>query len=120
MLRSLVLAGLASWATPAFAQEASYCDSGIVAERFETEVDPPPRGIVSYAVVLRNTLEQERRFVLVVAASLFRRPSGAGRTIEAGGTLTVALGYQPWQPGVAPLRSEQLAQVLRISCLPDR
>jgi hypothetical protein len=32
--------------------------------------------------------------------------------------VTVALGHQAWQPGVAPLRGDRLAQVTRISCLP--
>ena len=95
---------------------AAYCDDTLLVESFETRVDPPPRGIVSYAAVLRNTLDRERRYVLVVTATLFHRPAGLARTLPAGGTVTVELGYQPWQPGVAPLRGDRLAQATRISC----
>lgn len=114
----LVLAAAVLGPARAEPPAAAWCGDTLLAERFETEVDPPPRGIVSYAVVLRNTLDQERRFVLVVTASLFHRPSSAPRSIPAGGTVTVELGYQAWQPGVAPLRGDRLAQVTRISCPP--
>jgi len=97
---------------------AAWCGYTLLAERFGTEVEPPPRGIVTYSVVLRNTLAQERSFVLVVTAPLFHRPSGAPQLIAAGGELTVELGYQAWQPGVVPLRGDRLAQVTRISCRP--
>jgi len=109
---------LLSGAMPAAAREpaAAYCDGTLLAERFETRVEPPPRGIVSYAVVLRNTLDEERSFVLVVTATLFQRPSSAVRTIAPGASVTIELGYQAWQPGVAPLRGDGLAQATRISC----
>lgn len=122
MLRSFALAGLllAALSVPAHAQEpaAAYCDDTLLVERFETHVDPPPRGIVSYAAVLRNALGEERSFVLVVTATLFQRPSSVPRSIPAGGRVTVELGYQAWQPGVVPLRGDSLAQVTRISCRP--
>lgn len=106
--------------TPAAAQEpaAAYCDETLLVERFETHVEPPPRGIVTYSAVLRNALDVERSFVLVVTATLFQRPTAAPRSIPAGGRLTVPLGYQAWQPGVAALRGDRLAQVTRISCPP--
>ncbi|TCH99825.1 hypothetical protein EJV46_03915 [Roseococcus sp. SYP-B2431] len=103
-------------AAPAQEPAATYCGGSLVAERFETQVGPPPRGLVTYSVVLRNGLDQDRSFVLVVTATLFQRPSSAPRTIPAGGTTTVELGYQAWQSGVAPLRGDRLAQVTRISC----
>lgn len=108
-------------AGPARAQEpaAAYCDNALVVERFETHVDPPPRGIVTYSALLRNTTEHERRYVLVVTATLFNRPSSALRTIAAGGTATIELGYQAWQAGVAPLRGDRLAQATRVSCRAD-
>ncbi|MDB5379410.1 MAG: hypothetical protein JWR00_3856, partial [Rubritepida sp.] len=51
--------------------------------------------------------------------TLFQRPSSAPRIIPAGGTMTIELGYQAWQPGVAALRGDRLAQVTRISCRDD-
>lgn len=115
---TIVLAACVLGSARADPSAASWCGGTLLAERFETEVESPPRGIVRYAVVLRNALDQERRFVLVVTASLFQRPSSEPRDIPPGGTLTVELGYQPWQPGVAPLRGDRLAQVTRVSCIP--
>lgn len=112
LLLALVLPGVAEAQLPA----ASYCGDTLLAESFTTQVDPPPRGIVTYSVVLRNTSEHELRYVLVVNATLFNRPSSALRSIAAGGTATIELGYQAWQPGIAPLRSDGLAQATRISC----
>lgn len=119
LVAGLVLAASTMGAARAGTPAAAWCGDTLLAERFETEVEPPPRGIVRYAVVLRNTHDRERSFVLVVTASLFQRPSGAPRTVPAGGTVTVELGYQAWQPGVAPLRGDRLAQVTRISCPAD-
>jgi hypothetical protein len=104
---------------PAQEPAAAYCGDSLLVERFETHVDPPPRGIVTYSAVLRNALDEERSFVLVVTATLFQRPSSAPRIIPAGGTMTIELGYQAWQPGVAALRGDRLAQVTRISCRDD-
>jgi hypothetical protein len=112
----LVLAASVLGTARAEGPAATYCGDTLRAESFETRVEPPPRGIVTYSVVLRNTLDQDRSFVLVVTATLFNRPSSAPRTIPAGGTMTVELGYQAWQPGVAPLRGDRLAQATRISC----
>lgn len=114
----LVLAMSVPAAARAQEPAAAYCGDTLLVERFDTHVDPPPRGIVTYSAVLRNALDEERSFVLVVTATLFQRPSSAPRTIPAGGTVTVELGYQAWQPGVAPLRGDRLAQATRISCRP--
>lgn len=118
MPRSIVLAGLVLLAaSPALAQEASYCSGAIVAERFSTSVVPGPGGRASYSVLLRNTRGQSQNFQLVVTGSFLGRPAPATHTIRPGGTANIALGYSPNVPGVPPLRGDQLAQVTRVACL---
>lgn len=119
MLRFIALTGLvlSAASASAFAQEASYCNGAIVAERFMTNVVPGPGGRASYSVLLRNTQGQSRNFQLVVTGSFLGRPAPATQTLRPGATTNIALGYSPNVPGVAPLRGNQLAQVTRVACL---
>ncbi|MBS7811299.1 hypothetical protein [Roseococcus pinisoli] len=120
MLRSIGLAGFGLAilsAPPAQALEASYCGGRIVAERFATRVVPGPGGRASYSVLLRNTQERSQDFRLVVTGSFIGRPAPATQTLLAGGSRTVALGYTPNMPGVAPMRGDQIAQMTRLACL---
>lgn len=119
MLRSIAVTALALVAAtaPAFAQEASYCNGAIVAERFTTSVVPGPGGRASYSVLLRNPRGQTQNFQLVVTGSFLGRPPPAAQSLRAGATVNVALGYSPNVPGVPPLRGDQLAQVTRVACL---
>ena len=119
MLRHIAITALAlmAAAAPALAQEASYCNGAIVAERFSTSVVPGPGGRASYSVLLRNPRGQSQNFQLVVTGSFLGRPPPATQSLRPGATLNVALGYSPNMPGVPPLRGDQLAQVTRIACL---
>lgn len=106
----IVLAG------PAAAREASYCGGRIVAERFSTRVLPGPGGRANYSVVLRNTRDHPQDFRLVVTGGFLGRPGPATQTLPPGGSATMALGYSPNLPGVAPLRGDQIAQLTRLTC----
>lgn len=119
MHRAIALTGfvLCGAVSPALAQEASYCGGAIVAERFITSVVPGPGGRASYSVLLRNTQSQSRNFQMVVTGSFLGRPPAATQTLRANAAMTLALGYSPNLPGVAPLRGDQLAQVTRVACL---
>lgn len=112
----VVVLALLGAAPPVRAQEASYCNGVILAERFGTIVAPGPGGRASYSVLLRNTQGWDVNFQLAVTGPFLGRPPVAMQTIRASGMMNIALGYSPNLPGVPPLRGEQLAQVTRVAC----
>ncbi len=103
-------------AVPAAAREASYCGGRIVAERFSTRVLPGPGGRANYSVVLRNTRDHPQDFRLVVRGGCGGRGGPPPQPPPPAGPTTMALGYSPNLPGVAPLRGDQIAQLTRLTC----
>ena len=120
MPRRLALIGLvlAAWAafTPARAQMATYCGGAIQAVNFGTQVIPGPGGRATYTVQLRNAGAQARTYQLVVNAPFIGRPPPAPRNIAPGAMANIVLGYQVNQPGQTPLRANELAEVVRVTC----
>lgn len=117
MLRLLALTGcLLAAALPARAQMATYCSGALQAVTFNTQVVPGPGGRATYSVLLRNSSGQARSFLLVVTAPLLGRPPSSMRNIAPGATSSIGLGYQVNQPGQHPLRANELAEVVRVTC----
>jgi hypothetical protein len=120
MLRHAVLPGLilavSGAALPAQAQMATYCSGAIQAVTFNTQVVPGAGGRATYTVLLRNASGQARNYQLVVTAPFLGRPTPTARSIVPGGTANIGLGYQINQPGQTPLRANELAEVVRITC----
>lgn len=114
-LSGLLLAALAA-APPARAQMATYCSGAIQAVTFSTQVIPGPGGRATYTVLLRNASGQARNYQLVVTAPFLGRPAATTRNLAPGGTAHIGLGYQVNQPGQHPLRANELAEVVRITC----
>jgi hypothetical protein len=114
-LTGLILAASAA-ALPAQAQMATYCSGAIQAVTFDTQVTPGAGGRATYSVVLRNASGQARNYQLVVTAPFIGRPAPSTRNIPPGGTANIGLGYQVNQPGQHPLRANELAEVVRITC----
>lgn len=116
----LALSGLflTVWAAPlpARAQMATYCGGAIQAVSFGVEMIPGPDGRAIYQVQLRNTTRQARTYQLVVNAPFIDRPQAAARTIAPGARASIALGYQLNASGQAPLRANELAEVVRVTC----
>lgn len=103
-------------APAARAQMAQWCNGAVVADRFDTRVEPGAQGRATYVAVLRNTRQQPTRFVMQVTGNMLGRPLGTQMEIRPGAPMQVQLGYQPNMPGVLPMRGDQLAQATRISC----
>lgn len=120
MLRHLALTGLvlaaSAAALPARAQMATYCSGALQAVTFNTQVIPGPGGRANYSVLLRNGSGQARNFLLVVTAPFLGRPASSMRNIAPGATSNIGLGYQVNQPGQHPLRANELAEVVRVTC----
>ncbi|WP_424813937.1 hypothetical protein [Roseococcus sp. YIM B11640] len=119
MIRALTLAALtlAIASASASAQTTSYCSGALVADTFDTQVVPGLGGRATYSMRLRNSSGQARTFQLVVTAPFLGRPVPQARQVAAGATQNIGLGYQPNMPGSPPLRGQQLAEVVRISCV---
>ncbi|WP_421990490.1 hypothetical protein [Roseococcus sp.] len=115
LLSGLILAGSAAL-LPARAQMATYCSGAIQALRFDTQLEPGAGGRATYSVLLRNSSAQARNFQLVVTAPFLGRAASAPRAIAPGATAHIALGYQLNQPGRPPLRANELAEVVRVTC----
>ncbi|MDB5414981.1 MAG: hypothetical protein JWR10_3316 [Rubritepida sp.] len=115
-LSALILAASAV-ALPARAQMASYCSGSLQAITFNTQVVPGPGGRATYSVLLRNAGGQASRFQIVVTAPFLGRPASNPRAIAPGATANIGLGYQVNQPGQHSLRANELAEVVRITCV---
>lgn len=120
MLRHLALTGLvlaaSAAALPAHAQMATYCSGALQAVSFGTQVIPGPGGRATYTVQLRNTSGATRTYQLVVTAPFLGRPPATPRSIAPGASTSIILGYQVNQPGQHPLRANELAEVVRVTC----
>lgn len=122
--RLLALCGLAmagcGWGLPAGAQvyavPTPYCDGRLVAERFETAVTPGTMGRAIYSVRLYNPGGQTLRFRLQFVADALNKPMGE-HMLPARSRRDWSLGQAMTLPGRAPLRGQQLADALRVSCL---
>lgn len=117
MSRRLALAGMLLAAPvaapPARAQLATYCGGTLQAESFGRQVTPGVR--VSYSVTMRNSGGQARNFVIVVTAGFTDRPLPTSRSLAPGGRVTIGLGTQTLG-NRSPLRDNELAEVLRVTC----
>lgn len=120
MRRNAALTGLILAASavsqPARAQMATYCAGALQAVTFSTQVIPGPGGRATYSVLLRNSSGQARSYQLVVTAPFLGRPAPSPHAIAPGATASLSLGYQMNQPGQHPLRANELAEVVRITC----
>jgi hypothetical protein len=117
MPRQLALTGLilvaSAAALPAHAQLATYCNGAIQAESFGRQITPGIRA--TYSVSLRNTSGQARTYQIVVTAGFTDRPTTSPRSLAPGGRGTISLGTQTLS-GRPPLRDNELAEVVRITC----
>jgi hypothetical protein len=98
------------------AQISSWCNGAVVADRFETRVEPGSQGRATYLVTLRSTRQESTRFIMQVTGNMLGRPLPTQMEIRGGAPMQVQLGFQPNMPGVVPMRGDQLAQATRISC----
>ncbi|TCH99826.1 hypothetical protein EJV46_03920 [Roseococcus sp. SYP-B2431] len=109
---ALVLVAFATVA-PARAQLATYCGGVIQAEAFGRQVIPGVQA--AYSVTLRNAGGQARTLVLVVTAPFTDRPVPSPRSLAPGSRTTIGLGTQMLL-GRSPLRDNELAETVRITC----
>lgn len=116
ILHALLLLAAGPAAAQVYAVPTPFCGGALVAERFETRVTPGPQGRVDYMMQLRNTGRDALRFRVQMVGDVLGRPTGE-QAIPAAGASTIMLGYQPNTPGRMPLRNEQLANAVRVSCL---
>lgn len=114
---ALLLLAAGPGAAQVYAVPVPFCGGTLVAERFETRITPGPQGRADYLVQLRNTGREPLRFQVQMTGDVLGKPTGL-HAVPASGAASVVLGYQPNTPGRMPLRNEQLANAVRISCLP--
>ncbi|MBY0336646.1 MAG: hypothetical protein K2X11_08535 [Acetobacteraceae bacterium] len=116
LLAAVAFAALAG-ARPAAAQVYSvptpYCGGNLIAEQFETRVTPGAQGRSEYFMRVFNPRPQTARFQVQVVGDLLGKPTGQ-QSVNANGRTTIALGYTV--AGRQPLRNEQLANAVRVSC----
>ena len=98
-----------------YAVPTPFCGGALLAEQFQTNVAPGPQGRADYTMRVRNTRQEALNFIVQMTGDVVGRPTGQ-LSIPAGGTQVVTLGYQPNTPGRLPLRNEQLANAVRVSC----
>jgi len=94
----------------------TYCDGRLVAERFETAVQPGAMGRAVYSVRLHNPGGAALRFRLQFVADALNKPLGE-HSLAARARRDMVLGHAMNLPGRAPLRGQQLPDALRVSCL---
>lgn len=118
-MRSHLLAAslLVACAVPASAQiysvESRYCGGDLVAQRFETRVTPGAQGRTEYFATFANGRPARIAFQIQVVGDMLGKPTGQA-ILNGRETRVFALGYT--LPGRIPLRNEQLANAVRVSC----
>jgi len=115
LLPALLLLAAGPAAAQVYAVPTAFCGGSLMAMQFETVVTPGPQGRADYRVTLRNVVNSPMRFAVQVQGDVLGKPSGLQSL--AGGQMTVLnLGYMLNAPGRMPMRNEQLANAVRISC----
>nr|WP_314069651.1 hypothetical protein [uncultured Roseococcus sp.] len=103
-------------AVPAHAQVATYCAGALQAVQFHTQPDPDGTGWAVHSVRLRNRSGRDQSFSIVVTAPFLGRPTPRLRHLPPGAMVVVPLGQQVIQPNQTPLRGNELAEVVRVTC----
>lgn len=98
-----------------YAVQVAYCGGQLLAEQFETAVTPGAMGRAEYSVRLFNHGNALLHVRLQFVADALNKPVGE-QSLAARARRTISLGYATNLPGRAPLRGQQLADALRVSC----
>ena len=93
----------------------AYCDGRLVAEQFETAVTPGAMGRADYSVRLVNQGSTALNVRLQFMADALNKPLGE-QVFAARARRTVSLGYAMNMASRPPLRGQQVADALRVSC----
>ncbi|WP_376094983.1 hypothetical protein ACE7GA_02160 [Roseomonas sp. CCTCC AB2023176] len=99
-----------------YAVATSFCGGRLIAEEFITQVTPGAQGSASYYVRFFNPGQRPVEYRIQAGGGMIPRPSSLA-TLASGARTTQLVGSNPNVPGSQPLRNEQLARAVTVSCL---